>query len=138
MPESPRYLELSGKPEEADALVGKMEQEAGIISTPDEGLHETQDQKTAKRMPFSDLWSRRFIKSTLVLWVNMVRHQFRLLRLRSMDPFSPDGTRFRNGQEFRVHFDYVPCAITRLLQRGVSRGKDRPKAGTGNLFPRHG
>ncbi|NTU88416.1 MAG: MFS transporter [Actinobacteria bacterium] len=69
VPESPRFLESVGRADEAEALVGKMEREAGITYGPEEGALETQDQPIARRTSFSDLWSRPFIKSTAVLWV---------------------------------------------------------------------
>ena len=67
VPESPRYLALAGRNDEADALVTKMEAEAGV-TVPEE-------KKTALVKPekprgsFAKLWSKKHIRSTAVLWV---------------------------------------------------------------------
>ena len=68
VPESPRYLELAGRHDEAEAIVSKMEAQAGV-EVPEET-------KTALPRPvgkrgtiFGKLWSRTHIRSTIVLWV---------------------------------------------------------------------
>lgn len=72
MPESPRYLQSIGKEEEADGLVRFMEKQAGVEyqprsedvsrQIPGEALQKT-------HVSFKDLWSARYIKDTIVLWV---------------------------------------------------------------------
>ncbi|MDD3168315.1 MAG: MFS transporter [Eubacteriales bacterium] len=69
VPESPRFLEATGKGEEADLLVRKMEEEANLDQYPkvDSSHGETKD--TAPRLSLGDLWSRKYVRSTFVLWV---------------------------------------------------------------------
>lgn len=68
IPESPRYLESVGRIEEADSLVRKMEGQAGITDNfeinPKEDYHNHKH-----RVAFLELWSRKYIRSTIVLWV---------------------------------------------------------------------
>lgn len=67
VPESPRYLELSGKTDEAETLVSAMEAEAGVSTS--------ESEKTAIERPvkargsFAKLWSKPHLRSTIVLWV---------------------------------------------------------------------
>lgn len=75
VPESPRYLESVGKSEEAEALVSTMERQAGV-SNPSEnysGLIPTQAQGQKAggiaHVSFLDLWSPKYIRSTIVLWI---------------------------------------------------------------------
>ena len=69
VPESPRFLEKTGKGEEADALVRKMEMEADIAyDCKDHNLGEKQPEGRT-HVPFRELWSKKYIRSTLVLWV---------------------------------------------------------------------
>ncbi len=70
VPESPRFLEMTGKHEQAEALVAKMESQAGIV--PDqEAVYETETETAApqKRTTFADLWQKNYLCRTLVLWV---------------------------------------------------------------------
>lgn len=68
VPESPRYLEAVGKIAEADALVRIMEQQAGI--TNELGCHEQETEEIKKvYVSFRDLWSKKYIRSTIVLWI---------------------------------------------------------------------
>lgn len=85
VPESPRFLEMTGKTREADALVRIMEVQAGVISPdifpavapgPDAAsvpaaasgpVDTVSGDKT--RMSFLDLWSKPYIRSTMVLWI---------------------------------------------------------------------
>lgn len=97
VPESPRYLEINGRAEEADALVSRMEEQARskakknendiaidenqiAILTESENLEMSEtssandsnatdaDQKKKPRVSFKELWSRKYIRSTCVLW----------------------------------------------------------------------
>lgn len=69
IPESPRYLELRGKNDEADKIVSRMEKQAGINYKP-ETDSETAPQKVNNvHISFADLWSKKYIASTIVLWV---------------------------------------------------------------------
>lgn len=75
VPESPRYLERAGRIDEAEALVSIMESQAGIQpstsaahSTPgisDQGVASS----TRSHVAFLDLWKRKYLRSTIVLWV---------------------------------------------------------------------
>lgn len=83
VPESPRYLETSGKGAEADRLVRIMEKEAGIeeYSADERSLNSpnslnTEEEKSQEhvkdsgmRLSLSELWSKKYIRSTFVLWV---------------------------------------------------------------------
>jgi putative MFS transporter len=68
VPESPRYLEAIGKFSEGEKIVMEMENEAGIA---DEVSHSGPNEHFAKKahVSFLDLWSKRYIRSTIVLWV---------------------------------------------------------------------
>ncbi|AKN32247.1 major facilitator transporter [Clostridium carboxidivorans P7] len=65
IPESPRYLEQKGYFEEANEIVSKMEQQAGITSN-----RSTVSNKVKKRknITLSELWSKDYIRRTFVLW----------------------------------------------------------------------
>lgn len=67
VPESPRFLELKGKHEEAEALVAKMESQAGIVPAVEEARPEAAAPQ--KRATFADLWQRDYLRRTVVLWV---------------------------------------------------------------------
>lgn len=67
VPESPRYLELSGNSAEADALVGEMEMEAGIVV--DDAEKTPLQHPVAGRGAFRKLWSKPHLRATCVLWV---------------------------------------------------------------------
>lgn len=68
VPESPRYLESAGKADEADKLVSQMEKQAGINSKQAENdIEEKQVYKA--HVSFLELWSKRYIRSTVVLWI---------------------------------------------------------------------
>jgi putative MFS transporter len=68
MPESPRYLEKAGKGDEADRLVSVMEHEAGYepFKLKKETLKTSKEAKN--RLSLAELWSKKYIRSTLVLW----------------------------------------------------------------------
>ncbi len=69
VPESPRYLEAVGKTAQADELVRKMEAEAGI--TENEPVQRTKgtSELSKIKVPFLALWSKKYIRSTIVLWI---------------------------------------------------------------------
>lgn len=68
VPESPRYLEKSGKPDKADQLVRIMEKEAGFDEYPYENHLDAQTKEIKVRMSLIELWSAKYIRSTAVLW----------------------------------------------------------------------
>lgn len=69
IPESPRYLEAVGNMEEADEIVSKMEKQAGIADSM-VGSN-TKEQKSSHKIhvTFMDLWTKKYIRSTIVLWI---------------------------------------------------------------------
>lgn len=69
VPESPRYLEMAGRIKEADELVGIMEKQAGISYEPGMAISENSKHQVNGRVSFADLWSKKYIRSTIVLWV---------------------------------------------------------------------
>ena len=69
IPESPRYLEAVGKIKEADEIVSKMEKQAGIVDSASE-IDLKEPKFTGKlHVTFLDLWSKKYVRSTLVLWI---------------------------------------------------------------------
>lgn len=68
IPESPRYLEQMGYYSEADEIVSKMEQQAGISNNKIETAPQSKQEKS---QPFKliDLWSKAYLRRTIVLWV---------------------------------------------------------------------
>lgn len=69
VPESPRFLESAGKNEEAETLVRKMEVQAGITSVyAADNMAVFKHGKTGS-IPFAELWSKKYIRTTLVLWI---------------------------------------------------------------------
>lgn len=80
LPESPRYLDATGRGEEAEMLVSTMEAQGGIdmagqrkYEQKDVGLPGEGHQQTAKegkiKLSFKELWSKKYLRSTIVLWV---------------------------------------------------------------------
>lgn len=70
IPESPRYLEAVGKVKEADDIVGRMELQAGIVGKLE--VKESKDYiENIKKfhVTFIELWSKKYIRSTIVLWI---------------------------------------------------------------------
>ncbi|MBO4365545.1 MAG: MFS transporter [Eggerthellaceae bacterium] len=67
VPESPRYLELSGETVRADQLVSAMEAQAGITMPDEEKTPIERPQKV--KGAFAKLWSKPHLRSTVVLWV---------------------------------------------------------------------
>ena len=83
VPESPRYLEEAGRYEEAEHLVRIMEKQAGREALSEqaeyEGLSEQtwkshrdgealQERQLKKSPSLGELWSKKYIKTTVVLW----------------------------------------------------------------------
>lgn len=68
IPESPRYLEQKGHLEEADAIVRKMEQQAGIINNEIAVTNLAKNEKIGS-ITLADLWSKAYFRRTIVLWV---------------------------------------------------------------------
>lgn len=67
VPESPRYLEAVGKYEEADQLVREMEKQANIDSPVKTNTSKV-NKETKIHLPLKELWSKKYIRSTAVLW----------------------------------------------------------------------
>jgi MFS transporter, putative metabolite:H+ symporter len=68
IPESPRYLDQKGCYEEADEIVSKMEQQAGLKH--DKAVEASQrSEEKMWSFTFADLWSKAYLRRTLVLWV---------------------------------------------------------------------
>lgn len=66
VPESVRYLVNKGRIDEAQAIVAKLEQEAGLPVLPP--VAAAQDTAAAS-FSFSDLWTAPFIRRTCMLWL---------------------------------------------------------------------
>ena len=68
IPESPRYLEQKGLLKEAGEIVSKMEQQAGLKSesTAAQGMNK---QYKRQRVLLAELWSRAYLRRTVVLWI---------------------------------------------------------------------
>ena len=69
IPESPRYLEIAGKPEEADWLVQTMEQQANLEVYQGETPDRIQYSEKKPKLSLGELWSGKYLRSTFVLWV---------------------------------------------------------------------
>ncbi|WP_063599898.1 MFS transporter [Clostridium coskatii] len=68
VPESPRYLEQKGRLKEADGIVRKMEQQAGIINN-EIAVTDLSKNKKMSSITLADLWSKAYFRRTIVLWV---------------------------------------------------------------------
>ncbi len=68
IPESPRYLEQKGRLEEADGIVRKMEQQAGIINN-EIAVTDLPRNEKMSNITLADLWSKAYFRRTIVLWV---------------------------------------------------------------------
>ena len=66
LPESPRFLELTGREREADEIVSRMERAAGI--EPKKASAGPPLVKAGK-MPLSQLFSRLYLRRTVCLWI---------------------------------------------------------------------
>lgn len=69
VPESPRYLETAGKSEQADRLVRVMEDQAGLTPYISESTKGNQGKEMRQRLSLAELWSKKYIRSTIVLWI---------------------------------------------------------------------
>jgi putative MFS transporter len=69
VPESPRYLETAGKSEDADKLVRIMEEQAGLTPYAAKPDKSKQDKEIKQRLSLAELWSKKYIRSTIVLWI---------------------------------------------------------------------
>ncbi|ERI89607.1 transporter, major facilitator family protein [Clostridiales bacterium oral taxon 876 str. F0540] len=67
IPESPRYLEQKGLIKEADEIVSRMELQAGIGEAKEEIYVVKKDSKS--NFTFMDLWSKDYLRHTIVLWI---------------------------------------------------------------------
>ena len=67
VPESPRYLEQTGKIKEADEIVSKMEREAGLPALKDSEKSAPLSKKVG--ISLLELWSKDYWRNTLVLWI---------------------------------------------------------------------
>lgn len=68
IPESPRYLEQKGYLKEADEIVSRMEQQAGVKSEKVAFVNAPEGKKGSS-ISILDLWSRAYVRRTFVLWV---------------------------------------------------------------------
>jgi MFS transporter, putative metabolite:H+ symporter len=66
IPESPRYLERKGRYEEADAIVRRLEEAAGI-KPKQEKMPATGT--SSGKFPLAELFSRQYIRRTIFLWL---------------------------------------------------------------------
>lgn len=68
IPESPRYLEQRGRFQEANEIVAKMEQQAGINNKNIAVVNEPEESKSSSITIFN-LWSPAYVRRTFVLWI---------------------------------------------------------------------
>lgn len=68
IPESPRYLASKGKFAQAEAIVKNIEIQSGV-HRPATKQVSPQTSKTAPKMALSELFSRKFIRRTIFLWL---------------------------------------------------------------------
>lgn len=68
IPESPRYLEQKGQLKQAEDIVSKMEQQAGISSA-EVSVANGDGGAGGRKVHLSELWSKTYIRRTVVLWV---------------------------------------------------------------------
>lgn len=69
VPESPRYLETVGRHEEADHLVSMMEKQADLKSLPEQPEEYAQIKETKSGLSLIELWSPKYFRTTIVLWI---------------------------------------------------------------------
>lgn len=75
IPESPRYLEEKGRFQEAEEIVAKMEQQAGVNNEKETIVNQPEGKKS-RSITIFDLWSRAYIRRTFVLWILWVGINF--------------------------------------------------------------
>lgn len=68
IPESPRYLDQKGLFKEADEIVSEMEQQAGVKNDKSKIVNKRSEGKKSS-FAFVNLWSKAYLRRTLVLWV---------------------------------------------------------------------
>ncbi len=68
IPESPRYLEEKGRFKEADEIVVKMEQQAGVNNEKETIVNQPEGNKS-RNITIFDLCSQAYIRRTFVLWI---------------------------------------------------------------------
>ena len=69
IPESPRYLEVTGQGEAADHLVKMMERQAKVLDARPATDPAGSVKDVVTRITLSELWSAKYARSTFVLWV---------------------------------------------------------------------
>jgi len=69
VPESPRYLESVGREKEADELVSIMEKQAGVDYESEAAVTQDMKQGNKVRVAFWELWSKKYFRTTFVLWI---------------------------------------------------------------------
>jgi len=68
VPESPRYLELNGRKDEAERIVSDLEKAAGVEPQPSDDV-DIEVEKRPWYQEFLMLWKKENLRSTAVLWV---------------------------------------------------------------------
>lgn len=69
IPESVRYLASSGKLDEANRIVARLETQAGITPVYAAATASTETAAVTGRTDFRELWSPHFLKRTAMLWI---------------------------------------------------------------------
>jgi MFS transporter, putative metabolite:H+ symporter len=71
LPESPRWYESKGRFAEADKVMNALERESERLKGPLSPVEQTTNEDVAmpSRFTFSELWSRQYIKRTIMLWI---------------------------------------------------------------------
>lgn len=69
IPESVRYLASSGKLDEANRIVARLETQAGITPVYAAATVSTETAAVTSRTDFRELWSPHFLKRTAMLWI---------------------------------------------------------------------
>lgn len=67
IPESPRYLDQKGRYQEANEIVSKMEEQAGVKNDKIAVVNKQPEKKAS--FTLSDLWSKVYLRRTIVLWI---------------------------------------------------------------------
>lgn len=69
LPESPHYLERVGRAEEARSIVTMIEKSCGVVPQKAKKKPQNLPVETTNRASFSELWSSRYFRRTLTLWI---------------------------------------------------------------------